>query len=87
MDKLINNVDVLVSITLSKRVKITTPNRDLTEKDLEDLVTNQIILPQDASTYVEGYAYEAGYTQSPIKEAEDLRGWNIDEFTVIPEEK
>lgn len=86
MDKLINNVDVLVSITLSKRVKITTPNRDLTEKDLEDLVTNQIVLPQDASTYVEGYAYEAGYTQS-IREAEDLRGWNVDEFTVIPEEK
>lgn len=85
MDRLVNKTEVLVSITLSKKVKIITPNRDLTEEDLENLVTDQIVLPYEASTYIEEYAYEAGLTKYPIKEAEDLRGWNIDEFTVLKE--
>lgn len=83
-------VDVTVSITLSKTVKVLVTDYDLIEDIDEDgvvverdfsntnflaAVEEQVILPQDASLYVD--------VGSNLKAADDLSGWHVDEFECV----
>lgn len=79
--------NVFVSITLSKAVDITIEDYDIDENnnidisqcDLEELVKEQIYLPNEASTYLRF---------KPNNEVilKDLDNWFIDDFIVINEE-
>lgn len=85
-------VEVTVSLTLSKRVKIyTTDYEEVLEKDEDDIsfisidlsncdlkkaVKEQIILPQDA--------YKSMLSGTKIRK--DLSNWNVDDFEVIKED-
>lgn len=86
-------VEVTVSITLSKTVKVLVTDYELIEdvdedgayvvKDFTDTnflaaVEEQVILPQDASLYVD--------VGSNIKAANDLSGWHVDEMECIREQ-
>lgn len=83
-------VDVTVSITLSKTVKVLVTDYDLIEDVDEDgttvdmdfsntnflaAVEEQVILPQDASLYVDVGANLAA--------ANDLSGWHVDEIECV----
>ena len=85
-------IDVTVSITLSKTVKVLVTDYDLIEDEDEDgkyverdfsetnllaAVEEQVILPQDASLYVD--------VGSNLKAANDLSGWHVDEIECIKE--
>ena len=85
-------IDVTVSITLSKTVKVLVTDYDLDEGVDEDgpyreldfsntnlraAVEEQVILPQDASLYVD--------VGSNLKAADDLSGWHVDEMECIKE--
>lgn len=87
-------VEVTVSITLSKTVKVLVTDYDLIEdsdeegsymiKDFTDTnflaaVEEQVILPQDASLYVD--------VGSNLKAANDLSGWHVDEIECVKEQK
>lgn len=93
-DTLYNNLskppitkNVFVSITLSKAVDITiedynideNDNIDISQCDLEELVKEQIYLPNEASTYLRF---------KPNNEVilKDLDNWFVDDFVVINEE-
>ena len=85
-------VEVTVSITLSKTVKVNIVdyerivekdednipflNIDLSNCDLKKAVEEQIILPQDA--------YKS--MLSGTKSHENLSGWNVDDFEVVKED-
>lgn len=83
-------VEVTVSITLSKTVKVFVSDYDLIEDSDEDgtyierdftdtnflaAVEEQVILPQDASLYVDVGAH--------IQAANDLSGWHVDEIECV----
>lgn len=83
-------IDVTVSITLSKTVKVLVTDYDVDEGEDEDghyreldfsntnllaAVEEQVILPQDASLYVD--------VGSNLKAADDLSGWHVDEFECV----
>lgn len=85
-------VEVTVSITLSKTVKVLVTDYDLIDDVDEDgavferdfsntnflaAVEEQVILPQDASLYVD--------VGSNLKAANDLSGWHVDEIECIKE--
>lgn len=85
-------IDVTVSITLSKTVKVLVTDYDIEEDIDEDgayrtldfsntnlraAVEEQVILPQDASLYVD--------VGSNLKAADDLSGWHVDEMECIKE--
>ncbi len=85
-------VEVTVSITLSKTVKVLVTDYDLIDNVDEDgavferdfsntnflaAVEEQVILPQDASLYVD--------VGSNLKAANDLSGWHVDEIECIKE--
>lgn len=84
-------VEVTVSITLSKTVKVSVKDYEVIEEPDEDgtfetyndfsdtnfagAVEEQIVLPQNASLYVD--------IGSNLKAADDLSGWHVDEFECI----
>lgn len=85
-------VEVTVSITLSKTVKVLVTDYDLIDDVDEDgavferdfsntnflaAVEEQVILPQDASLYVD--------VGSNLKAANDLSGWHVDEMECVKE--
>lgn len=86
-------IDVTVSVTLSKTVKVKVKDYDIDEGTDEDgnyycdidftdtnllaAVEEQIILPQDASLYVD--------IGTNLKAANDLSGWHVDEIECIKE--
>ncbi len=79
-------VDVLVSITLSKSVKVRVSdyildgdNIDLSDTDLKSAVEDQFILPNESHKWV------TPFTMVDAKAKSDLENWNIDEFEVIKE--
>lgn len=89
-------IDVTVSVTLSKTVKVKVSDykilwegvdedgdhfvdRDFSNTDLVSAVEEQIVLPQDASLYI-----DIGTNQ---KAANDLSGWNVDEMECIYDEQ
>ena len=80
-------VDVTVSVTLSKTLKIKVSdytvdsegNVDYSDCNLREAVENQIILPQEAYKYVNPYTFNKHET------IEDLSNWDVDDFEVILE--
>ena len=86
-------VEVTVSITLSKTVKVLVTDykidegidedgdyycdRDFSDTNFRAAVEEQIVLPQDASLYVD--------VGSNLKAANDLSGWHVDEIECIKE--
>lgn len=79
-------IEVLVSVTLSKTVKVRVNDykitdyegngdADFSECDLKGAVESQIFLPQEAYEFV---------TSSDIRP--DLEGWNVDDFECILEQ-
>lgn len=86
-------VEVTVSVTLSKTVKVLVTDYELIEdfdedgpyvvKDFTDTnflaaVEEQVVLPQNASLYVD--------VGSNLKAANDLSGWHVDEMECIREQ-
>lgn len=85
-------VEVTVSITLSKTFKISTDNysKELEEDEdgrhvyteynnLEEDVKSQVVLPN------ESYKYIPGNTSKGKQAIEDLKDWIVDDFEVIEE--
>ena len=84
-------IEVTVSITLSKTVKVEVDDYsiedddeggvcyDYSECDLEKVVKEQIILPQEA------YLYINGSTSKGKAAIEDLKSWEVDDYEVIRE--
>ena len=85
-------IDVTVSITLSKTVKVLVTDYEIEEDvdedgsyrtldfsntNLQAAVEEQVILPQDASLYVDVGAH--------LQAANDLSGWHVDEMECIKE--
>ena len=77
-------IDVLVSITLSKTVKVKVSDysleyckKDFSDTDLKGAVLEQVILPEEAHKWV------VPFTLKDAKAKQDLEGWNVDEFEVI----
>ena len=78
-------IEVTVSITLSKTLKIEVSdytvdsenNIDYSDCNLREAVEKQIILPQEA------YKYVNPYTFSKHKTIEDLSNWDVDDFEII----
>lgn len=85
-------LDVLVSVTLSKVVKVKVKDYDIVEQGVDEdghyycdmdfsdtnllaAVEEQVVLPQDASLYVD--------VGSNLKAADDLSGWNVDEIECV----
>ena len=52
-------------------------DRDFSDTDLVSAVEDQIVLPQDASLYID--------VGSNLKAANDLSGWHVDEIECIKE--
>lgn len=57
---------------------------DYSNCDLKKAVKEQYILPQDAPSYIDNLAWEAGYKYS-VGESDMLKGWTVDDFEVILE--
>lgn len=89
-------LDVLVSVTLSKTVKVKVKDYDIVDEGLDEggyyfcdrdfsetnllaAVEEQVVLPQDASLYVD--------IGSNLKAADDLSGWNVDEIECVLEKE
>lgn len=87
-------IEVLVSITLSKTVKVKVSDYriidsgkdeedgyfediDYSDCDLKEAVESQVVLPQEA------YKFITSSGNKSIKES--LKGWEVDDFEVIPE--
>lgn len=85
-------IEVLVSVTLSKTVKVRVndyiveddgdedgryPNYDFSECDLQKAVEKQIVLPQEA------YHYVKTNTKEGSNAYKNLVGWNVDEMECI----
>ena len=80
-DKEEKEIEVTISITLSKDVKIKTKNYYIEEgrlipNDPKQDVENQIYLPQEAAYYL--YQYNASKDM-----ISDLENWNVDDFIVV----
>lgn len=82
-------IEVTVSLTLSKNVKIKVTdyikdedgNIDYSDCNLREAVVDQIYLPQDSDFYLE--SLQKGLSIPINKIIKDLRGWNIDELDVV----
>lgn len=88
-------IEVTVSVTLSKTVKIKVTDYtvesgtdeegehfkdiDYSSCDLKKAVEEQITLPQNAWNYI------APKSKKEINAIFDLKGWNVDEMEIIPE--
>lgn len=87
-------IEVLVSVTLSKTVKVQVNDykvevdadedgkclvRDFSECDLQGAVEEQVVLPQEAHNYIKTN------TREGAKAHLDLIGWNVDNIEVIKE--
>lgn len=86
-------IEVCISITLSKTVKVKVDdysveevvnedNRvqldyDFSKCDLKEAVKEQIILPNEAHFYI------TANTQANKQAYKDLSGWNVDDFEVV----
>lgn len=86
-------VEVKVNITLSKTVTVKVKDYDIVENDVEEgedpydldftgtnflaAVEEQIVLPQNASLYVD--------IGENLKAANDLSGWHVDKIECIKE--
>lgn len=77
-------VEVLVSITLSKTFKIKVSDYsevngklDFSDTDLKSAVEEQIVLPNEAHKLV------VPFYPSDAVAKHNLEGWNVDEFEVI----
>lgn len=77
-------VEVLVSITLSKsfKIKVSDYNMvngeiDFSDTDLKSIVEDQIVLPNEAHKLV------VPFYPSDAVAKHNLEGWNVDEFEVI----
>ena len=83
-------VEVTVSVTLSKNVKVLVTDYELIDEEDEDgpytvrdftdtnflaAVEEQVILPQNASLYVD--------VGENLKAANDLSGWHVDEIVCV----
>ena len=80
-DKEEKEIEVTISITLSKDVKIKTKNYYIEEdrlipNDPQQDVENQIYLPQEAVYYLDKYNVSKDIIS-------DLENWNVDDFIVI----
>lgn len=80
------NVDVCVSVTMSKTVTISTDNYnivngepDFSETDLLKEVQSQVFLPDDTKHIIGSLLGETS------DEYKDLSGWNVDEIEAIKE--
>lgn len=90
-EKELKEVEVVVSVTLSKSFKIQVSDYEAEKEKNEDgsssiyydfsdcnfkqAVEDQILMPQDAYKYVSG-----------TFRAKDLEGWNVDDFEVMLDE-
>lgn len=95
----LHEIEVTVSITMSKTVKVLVDDYkvekmqdedgsyydyiDYSECDIKSAVEDQICLPNESAIYVEKYASKAGCITVP--EIKDLSSWNVDEFEVVRE--
>lgn len=85
-------IEVLVSITLSKAVKVRVNDYnietdadedgkylsyDFSKCDLQGAVENQVVLPQEAYNYIKAI------TKEDVQAHLDLMGWNVDEMECI----
>lgn len=87
-------IDVTVSITLSKTVKVKVTDYDIIDEGVDDdgnyyrdedfsdtnllaAVEEQVILPHEASLYVD--------VGANLKAANDLSGWHVDDIACIKE--
>lgn len=89
-------IEVTISVTLSKTVKINVNDYIVAEKDedgnldidysicdLESAVKNQIYLPQEAGNYIqEGFDNGTIISAKYGDIADDLKDWNVDDFEV-----
>ena len=80
-DKEEKEIEVTISITLSKDVKIKTKNYYIEEgylipNDPKQDVENQIYLPQEAAYYLDKYNVSKDIIN-------DLENWNVDDFIVV----
>lgn len=89
-------IEVLVSITLSKSVKVRTSDYklksytdedggycediDLSNTNLKEIIEEQIYLPHQLNI-----ARSLPNVHIPQSVVEDFEGWNVDEFEVVPE--
>ena len=64
-------IEVTVSVTLSKTVKIKVSDYEITEE--------QIVLPQKAWDYI------APKSKKDVKAIFDLKDWNVDDFEIVKE--
>lgn len=92
-------IEVTVSVSLSKTVRIKVSDYEITDSgkdedgkyfedrdysncDLKGAVEEQVYLPQEAGQLIEDFAIGTAKAKSI---AEDLSGWNVDEFEVVIE--
>lgn len=74
-------IEVTVSITLSKTVQITVPDiKNISEYELKDAVKSQIYLPGEINTILS--LPDVSIPNNVIK---DLDNWVVDDFEVIQE--
>lgn len=86
-------IDVTVSITLSKTVKVTVcgDSDENTDLDLDSIVEDQIVLPHNLSRFTRVMfnedldLKEAGIPQYLNRALDDCNGWNVDEMECILE--
>lgn len=82
-------VNVTVSITLSKSVTVQMPSYDFSQSELREAVDEQFTLPQDLSLFMrrmfnQNIILKANEIPLCIKEAlNDCENWNVDDFEVI----
>ena len=85
-------IEVTISITLSKTVKVIVNDYiveedgciDYSNCDLNKAVKEQIILPQNAYDKLFNAVYTSGGYEAR-RALEDLKNWNVDDFEVIEE--
>ena len=75
-------IDVTISITLSKTTKIVVPDiKDLDDSILKEAVKDQVVLPHE----IEIIKTISGNSSLDKRVIEDLSGWVVDDFEVIEE--
>lgn len=80
VDELTNEIEVTVSITLSKQFTLNCSEND----DLKEAIKEAKYLPQEAYQLLKDYLKTKSITNVKTK-IKDLEGWNVDDFEVIPE--
>lgn len=74
-------IEVTISLTISKTTKIFVPDVKLDSSDLKEAVKNQVVLPYEVEFL--DVILDNNSIQKRIKE--DLSGWIVDDFEVIEE--